>query len=58
MVTAAMELKDNCSLEGSYGKLRQLLKSKDISLPIEVHIVKAVVFPEVMYSCELGHKES
>ena len=28
------------------------LKSKDISLPIKVHLVKAMVFPVVMYGCE------
>ena len=35
-----------------------ILKSKDITLPIKVCIVKAMVFPVVMYECELGHKES
>ena len=30
----------------------QLLKSKDITLPAKVHIVKAMVFPVVMYGCE------
>ena len=29
-----------------------ILKSRDISLPTEVHLVKAVVFPLVMYGCE------
>ena len=29
-----------------------ILKSRDISLPTKTHIVKAVVFPVVMYSCE------
>ena len=29
-----------------------VLKSRDISLPIKVHIVKAMVFPVVTYSCE------
>ena len=36
----------------------RLLKSRDITLPTKVCIVKAVVFPVVMYECELGHKES
>ena len=36
----------------SYDKLRQLIKSKDITLPTKVHIVKAMVFPVVMYGCE------
>ena len=29
-----------------------ILKSRDISLPTKVHIVKATVFPVVMYQCE------
>ena len=29
-----------------------MLKSKDITLPTKVHIVKAMVFPVVMYRCE------
>ena len=29
-----------------------LLKSRDIALPTKVHLVKAVVFPVVMYGCE------
>ena len=36
----------------SYDKPRQLIKSKDITLPTKVHIVKAKVFPVVMYGCE------
>ena len=32
--------------------LHNILKSKDITLPTNVHIVKAVVFPLVMYRCE------
>ena len=31
--------------------LDSVLKSKDITLPIKVHIVKAMVFPVVMYGC-------
>ena len=33
------------------------LKSKDITLPTKVCIVKAMVFPVVMHGCELDHKE-
>ena len=29
-----------------------ILKSKDIALPKKVHLVKAMVFPVVMYGCE------
>ena len=32
--------------------LDSILKSRDISLPVKVHIVKAMVFPVVMYGCE------
>ena len=32
--------------------LDSLLKSRDITLPTKVHLVKAMVFPEVMYGCE------
>ena len=31
--------------------LDSILKSRDITLPIKVHIVKAMVFPVVMYGC-------
>ena len=32
--------------------LDSILKSKDITLPTKVHIVKAMVFPVVIYGCE------
>ena len=32
--------------------LDRVLKSRDITLPTKVHLVKAVVFPVVMYGCE------
>ena len=32
--------------------LGSILKSRDITLPTNVHLVKAMVFPEVMYGCE------
>ena len=34
--------------------LDSILKSRDITLPTKVHVVKAVVFPIVMYRCETG----
>ena len=37
--------------------LDSVFKSKDITLPTKVHLVKAMVFPAVMYGCELDHKE-
>ena len=35
-----------------------ILKSRDITLPTKVHIVKAMVFLVVMYRCELDHKKA
>ena len=32
--------------------LDSILKSRDITLPTKVHLVKAMVFPAVMYGCE------
>ena len=32
--------------------LESILKSKDITLPTKIHLVKAMVFPAVMYGCE------
>ena len=51
MVTAAMKLKDAYSLEGKT-KLDSILKNRDITLPTKVHLVKAMVFPVVMYGYE------
>ena len=52
MVTAAMKLKDAYSLEGKSTNLDSIFKSRDITLPTKVHLVKAMVFPLVMYGCE------
>ena len=38
--------------------LDSILKSRGIALPRNVHLVKAVIFPVVMYGCELDYKES
>ena len=35
-----------------------ILKSRDIALPTKVHLVKAMVFPVVMYRYNLDYKES
>ena len=34
--------------------LDSILKSKDITLPTKVHLVKAMLFPVVMYGCRVG----
>ena len=53
MVFAAMKLKDAYSLEGKLmTNLDSIVKSRDITLPTKVHLVKAMVFPVVMYGCE------
>ena len=53
MVTAAMKLKDACSLEEKLmTNLDNILKSRDIAIPTKVLLVKAMVFPVVMYGCE------
>ena len=38
--------------EKSYDNLDNILKTRDITLPTKVHLVKAMVFPIVMYGCE------
>ena len=52
MVTAAIKLKDACSLEESYDPIGSILKSRDVTLPAKACLVKAMVFPIVMYGCE------
>ena len=38
--------------------INSILKSRDIALPTKVHLVKAMVFPVVMYGYNLDYKES
>ena len=53
MVTAAMKLKDAYSLEKKVMSiLDSIFKSRDITLPTKVHLVKAMVFPVVTYGGE------
>ena len=53
MLTAAMNLKDACSLgKKAMTNLDSILKSRDITLLTKVRLVKATVFPVVMYGCE------
>jgi len=51
MVTAALKLKDAYSLK-TMTNLDSILKSRDITWPTKVHLVKAMVFLVVMYGCE------
>ena len=47
------EIKRACYLEKkAITNLDSILKSRDITLPTKVHLVKAMVFPVVMYGCE------
>ena len=52
MVIAALKLKDAYSLEGVKTNLDSILKSRDTTLPTKVRLVKAMVFPVVMYPLE------
>ena len=53
MVTAAMKLKRRLLLGRKVmTNLDSILKSRDITLPTKVHLVKAMVFPVVMCGCE------
>ena len=52
MVIAARNLKDPTSWRKVMTNLDCTLKSRDITLPKKVCLVKAMVFPVVMYGCE------
>ena len=52
MVTAVMKLRLLLLGRKAMTNLDSLLKSRDITLPTKVHIVKAMVFPVVMCGCE------
>ena len=52
MVIAAMKLKTLTPGRKVMTNLDRLLKGRDITLSTKVHLVKAMVFPVVMYGCE------
>ena len=52
MVTRAMKLRHLLFGRKAKTNLESILKSRDITLPTKVCIVKAMVFPEVAYGCE------
>ena len=57
-MTAAMKLERQLLLgKKAVTNLDSVLKSKDITLPTKVPVVKAMIFPVVMYRYELDHKE-
>ena len=59
MVIAAYEI-ERCLLlrRKAMTNLDSILKSRDITLPTKVHLIKAMVFPVVLYGCELDCEES
>ena len=52
MVTAAMKFRHLILGRKAKTSLDGILKSRDITLPTKVCLVKAMVFPGVMYDCE------
>ena len=52
MVTAALKLRHLLPGTKAVTNLDSILKSRDITLPTKFHIVKAMVFPVVMFGCE------
>ena len=52
VVIAAMKLR--CLLLGRkvMTNLESIIKSRDITMPTKVHLIKAMVFPVIMYACE------
>ena len=54
MATAAMKLKDACSLEGKLPGINPgiLLKNRELTFLTKVCLVKAMVSPVVMYGCQ------
>ena len=53
MVTAAMKLKDLLLGRKVMTNLDSILKSRDITLSTKVHLIRSMVFPVVMYGCEI-----
>ena len=52
MVTAAMKLRHLFLGRKAMTNIDRILKSRDITLPTKVPLVKAMIFPVVMYGCE------
>ena len=52
MVIAALKLRHLLLGRKVISNLDSILKSRDITLPTKVHLVKAMVFPVVIYGCE------
>ena len=52
MLTAAIKLRHLLLGRKAITNLDSILKSRDITLPIKIRLVKAMVSPVVMYGCE------
>ena len=52
MVTEAMKLKYSCSLEEIMTNVDNILITRDTTLQIKILLIKAMVFPVLMYECE------
>ena len=52
MMSAAMKLKDLLLGRNVMTNLESILRSRAITLPTKIYIIKAMVFPVVMYGCE------
>ena len=52
MVTAAMKLKTLALGRKAMTNLDSILKSRDITVPTQFHLIKAMALPVVMYGCE------
>ena len=52
MMTSAVKLKHFLLGRKAVANLDGILRSRDITLPTKIHLVKAVVFPVVTYRCE------
>ena len=52
MVTTNVKLKELFLGRKAMTNLDSIFKSRDITLPTKVHLLKAMVFPVVMYGCE------
>ena len=52
MVTAAMRLRYLLLGRKAMTNIDSILKSRDITLPTKIHLVKPMVFPVVIYGCE------
>ena len=52
MMTAAMKVRHLLLRRKAMTHLDSILKSRDITLPTQVHLTKAMVFPVVVYGCK------